>query len=156
VVLTFMLILVLVILVVVVKYNRLDPLHIIFLWLIAAILSMDAISIIGSNLNRVELTKQFQMFWCFILYQVVLVPAITVGFINIYRTVALTVAKAVASSCVILLLVGSEYGAEWAGVWKHVRWHIWNDLLLWSCFVVACLAAQNLFVRHLPREAKHR
>jgi hypothetical protein len=155
-VLAIMLTLVFVLLVIVVKYNRLDPLFVIFLWLIAAILSMDAFSIIDSNLRRMEQTKQIQMFWCFMLYQVVLVPAIIVGFINIYRSLTSSVVKAVIGSCVILLLVGTEYGAKWAGVWKHVRWHIWNDLLLWSSFVVACMAAQSLFVRHLPKEAKHR
>ncbi|MDQ0914697.1 hypothetical protein [Paenibacillus sp. V4I5] len=151
-----MLILVLVMLVVVVKFNRLDPLLFIFLSLIAAILPMDAVSIIFSNLNRIKLTEQLQMFWCSMLFQVVFVPVITIGFINIYRNVALHVSKVVASASVILLLAGAEYGADWAGVWKHERWVIWQALLLWSSFIAVCVAAQHVFVRYLPREVKHR
>jgi hypothetical protein len=128
--------------------RNLHTLEILANWCISAIVIQNISAILYLKLELIELADDVSLNWADVTNRTVLVPILTIGFLNHYVTLKSKVKKLYFLALYGTIMTGIEWLSEWTGLFFHAeRWQVWWSFPLNMLVIIVTLFSLKA-IRH--------
>jgi hypothetical protein len=132
--------------------KHLHSLEIFVLWLVSSMLFQNYSALFFMNFKYFIIPNVFSIEMTHFMNRIVLIPIITLIFLNRYIVTKPFYQRMVLTFFFIFLLTVIETLADFLGVLKHTHWRIWWSIEFWVIYILLLILIMGIFRKTLLKE----
>jgi hypothetical protein len=121
-----------------------------------SIIIQNNFTIVGLNLEWIEGSDKYDLFFCYVLFRTIIYPVALVALVNVLFSNELRIQlKVVAASVISAIIFLTEFLGEKLNVYTFVQWNHWYSLLQIILFTFIALLLAKLIKAIGKRNLSH-
>jgi hypothetical protein len=132
--------------------KHLHPLEVLVIWMVSSMLYQNYSALFFMNFKNFIIPNVFSLEITHLMNRTVLIPIITIIFLNRYIVIRSFYQRMIFTLFFILFLTGIEKSADFLGVLKHFHWKLWWSIGFWFIYTLLLILIMGIFRKILVKE----